>query len=164
MKCFLHHGKYWKRQAKNFGRLQQNVSCDPTRKLLVIWRKELLKNKINKCSRQSEVMMSKGSYMAQNKLQQSSAQAERAEPSKVEQSGDAGNEIKTKQTHSSCHLALYRLTARWQYSHSLKHSIFTQTAFQPFWPSKWLENLDTLETKTGEAKVSKEKITSLQPS
>lgn len=56
-------------------------------------------------------MMLKGSYMAQNKSQQSSAREERAEPSKAEQNSDAGNEIKTKQTHSS-YLTLYRLAAR----------------------------------------------------
>lgn len=57
-------------------------------------------------------MVLKGSYIAQHKSQQSRAQETRAEPSEAEQSGDAGNEIKTKQTHSSCHLTEYRLAAR----------------------------------------------------
>lgn len=49
--------------------------------------------------------------MAQNKSQQSSAQERRAEPSEAEQSGDVGNEIKPKETHSSCRLTLYRVAA-----------------------------------------------------
>lgn len=37
--------KNWKQLAKNFGRLQQNVITDPTRKwnLLVIWREGVVK-------------------------------------------------------------------------------------------------------------------------
>lgn len=86
--------KYQKRLARIFGRLQQNVSSDPTRKrtLLVIWRR----NKINKCVREFEVIVLKGSYIAQHQSQQSSARDKRAEPSEAEQSGDAGNEIKNK--------------------------------------------------------------------
>lgn len=123
---------YWKRLAKNFGRLQQNVSSDPTRKwtLLVIRRK----NKMNKCAREFEVMVLKGSFTAQHKSQQSRAPAKRAVPSKAEWSGDAWNEVKTKQTHSSCHLTECRLAVCWQHSHNPKHSICTPTTFKPFLP------------------------------
>lgn len=76
-----------------FGRLQQTFCSDPTRKwtLLVIWRKALLKNKLNKCVREFEVIALKGSHMAQNKSHQSRAQEKRAESSKAQQSGNAGN-------------------------------------------------------------------------
>lgn len=81
-------------------------------------------------------MVLKGSYMAQNKSQPSRGQESKAEPSKAEPSGEAGDEIKTQQTHSSCHLTLYRLTARRLYSHNPKHSICTPTALQPFCSSE----------------------------
>lgn len=72
----------------------------------------MLQKKINRCVRKFEVMVLKGTYVAPNKSQQSSARENRAEPSKTRQSDDAGNEIKAKQTHSSCHLTLCRLVAQ----------------------------------------------------
>lgn len=97
--------------------------------------------------------MLKGSYTAPNKSQPSSIPGERAESSEAERSGDAGSEVKTKQTHSSCHLTSCRLAARWQYSHNPKHGVCTATTFLV---------LDTLEIKDKE-QSGKEKITGLPP-